>query len=105
LYNDPEEELAVQSNIVNDRRNKYLTFVCSNNYRQGLNSISNRLRSISNMIEKSWPTLALETFKLKCKISIIQAGLLMLLITCTMCVDLILNEAHHGDVASIDLII
>ncbi len=78
LHNDTEEAIAVQSNTVNDRRNKYLTFVCSNNYRQGLNSISNRLRSVSNMIEKSWPTLAHETFKLKCKINIIQAGLLLL---------------------------
>ena len=76
--NDAEETIAVQSNTVNDRRNKYLTFVRSNKYRQGLNSISNRLRSISNMIEKSWPTLARETFKLKCKINIIQAGLLLL---------------------------
>jgi len=57
---------------------KYLTFVRSNNYRQGFNSISNRLRSVSNMIEMSWPTLARETFKLKCKINIIQAGLLLL---------------------------
>jgi len=50
LHNDKEEALAVQSNIVNDRRNKYLTFVRSKNYRQGLKSISNRLRSVSNMI-------------------------------------------------------
>ena len=77
-YYDAEETIAVQSNTVNDRRNKYLTFVRSNKYRQGLNSISNRLRSISNMIEKSWPTLASETLKLKCKINIIQAGLLLL---------------------------
>ncbi len=51
LHNDAEEAIAVQSNTVNDRRNKYLTFVLSNNYRHGLNSISNRFRSVSNMIE------------------------------------------------------
>ncbi len=78
LHNDTEEAIAVQSNTVNDGRYKYLTIVCSNNYRQGLNSISNRLRSVSNMVEKSWPTLARETFKLKCKINIIQDGLLLL---------------------------
>jgi len=78
LHNDTQEALAIQSNTVNDRRNKYLTFVHSNNYRQGLNSLSNRLRSVSNMIEKSWPSLAHETFKMKCKITIILAGLLLL---------------------------
>jgi len=78
LHNDTEEALAVQSNTINDRRNKYLTFVRSNNYRQGLNSISNRFRSVSNIIENSWLSLARETFKMKCKINIIQAGLLLL---------------------------
>jgi len=40
LHNDTEEAIAVQSNTVNDRRNKYLTFVCSNNYRQGFRAIA-----------------------------------------------------------------
>jgi len=81
LHNDTKEALAVQTNTVN----KYLTFVCSNNCRQGFNSLSNRLRSISNKIEKSWPSLARETFKMKCKINIIQSGLLLLWITCSVC--------------------
>jgi len=84
INNYAEEAFTVQSNTINDRRNKYLTFVGSNNYRQGLNSISNRLRSVWNMIEKSWLSFAREMFKIKCKINIIQAGLLLLWITCVV---------------------
>jgi len=47
LHNDTQEALAVQSNIVDDRRNKYLTF----HNKQELYSLSNRLRSVSKMIE------------------------------------------------------
>jgi hypothetical protein len=78
-------------------------YVRSNKYRQGLNSISNRLRSVSNMIEKSWLSLAHETFKMKCKINIIQAGLLLLWITCSMCG--VLKEANHVRVALIILLL
>jgi len=53
LYYVTEEALAVQSNTVNNKRNKYLTFVRSYNYRYGLNCLSNRLKTVSNMIEKS----------------------------------------------------
>ena len=78
LHFDPLEAVQVQYNTVADRRNKFLTFVRNNNYRQGLNSLSNRLRSISNMIEKSWLILSREMFKTKCKINIIQTGLSVL---------------------------
>jgi hypothetical protein len=36
---------------------------------------SNRLRSVSNMIEKDWIELGKEAFKLKAKINVIQGGL------------------------------
>ena len=44
LNNDTIEATTVQANTVTDRRNKYLTFVRNNNCKQGLNSLSNRLR-------------------------------------------------------------
>ena len=75
---DQEERTAIQLNTVTDRRNKCLVFVRSNNYKPGLNNLSNRLRTISNKIEKLWLGLSREVFKTKCKINLIQNGLSLL---------------------------
>ncbi len=47
----------------------------NNNCKIGLNIPSNRLRSVSNLIEKEWLELSKDTFKLSVKIHIIQDGL------------------------------
>ena len=60
---------------LNDRRNERLTFVRNNHFKVGLNLVANRLRSVSNVIDKKWLDLSMETFKLKCKIRIIQDSL------------------------------
>ena len=63
------------ANTLTDRRNMRIVFTTSNLCRIGLNNPSNRLRSVSNMIEKGWLELGKESFKLKAKIHIIQNGL------------------------------
>ena len=60
---------------LNDRRNTKQTFVRINESRVGLNNITNRLRSISNMLDKTWSGLSRENFKLMCKKSVVQAQL------------------------------
>ena len=60
---------------LNDRRNERLTFVRNNRFKVGLNLVANRLRSVSNVIDKKWLSLNMETFKLRCKIRIIQDSL------------------------------
>jgi len=70
----PEVE-SVMANTLTDRRNKKIVFTTANVYRIGLNNPCNRLRSVSNMIEKDWLKLGKDSFKLKAKIHIIQNGL------------------------------
>jgi hypothetical protein len=70
----PEVEF-VTANTLTDRRNKKIVFTTNNLCKIGLNNPSNRLRSVSNMIEKDWLELSKESFKLKAKIHIIQNGL------------------------------
>ena len=66
---------SVTSNTLNDCRNKKIVFTTNNNCKIGLNIPSNRLRSVSNLIEKEWLELSKDTFKLNVKIHIIQDGL------------------------------
>ena len=66
------------NNVLSDRRNLMLTFVRRNNYKIGLNLMSNRLRSISNCIPKNSLSLSKTQFKTFCKINIIQKGLTLL---------------------------
>jgi hypothetical protein len=73
----PEVE-SVIANTLTDRRNKKVVFTTANVYRIGLNNPCNRLRSVSNMIEKDWLKLGKDSFKLKAKIHIIQNGLELL---------------------------
>ena len=66
------------NNVLSDRRNLMLTFVRRNNYKIGLNLLSNRLRSISNCIPKNSLSLSKTQFKTFCKVNIIQKGLTLL---------------------------
>ena len=70
----PEIEF-VTANTLTDRRNKKFVFATNNNCKIGLNIPSNRLRSVSNVIEKLWMDSERSSFKLKAKIHIIQNGL------------------------------
>ena len=67
----PEKEF-VTANTLADRRNKNIIFTADSKCKIGLNTPSNRLRSISNMIEKEWLKSEKESFKLKAKINVIQ---------------------------------
>ncbi len=71
----PEE---VQSVTLNDRRNTRLSFVKANNYKVGLNLVKNRLHSVTNVIDKKWIDLSLESYKLECKKRVIQSSLISL---------------------------
>jgi hypothetical protein len=70
----PEREF-VTANTLTDRRNKNFVFTADNNCKIGFNIPSNRLRSVSNMIEKEWMEHEKDSFKLHSKIHIIQNGL------------------------------
>ena len=69
------EQEKLQHVTLNDRRNMQQTFVRINNSRAGLNNIVNRLRSITNMLDKNWLNLSRDNFKLKCKKFIVQTQL------------------------------
>ena len=58
-----------------DRRNQRLTFVRQNRFKVGLNCVENRMRSISNVIDKAWLNLSEKSYKLQCKIRVIQNSL------------------------------
>jgi len=73
VYTD--EKMEIVNNTTSDCRNCYFTFVISNNYKIGLNVLSNRLCSISNHITKNSVLTSKETFITFCKINIIQRGL------------------------------
>jgi len=73
VYTDERTEIF--NSTTSDRRNCYFTFVRSNNYKIGLNVLSNRLRSNSNQIAKNSVMTSKETFKTFFKINIIQSGL------------------------------
>ncbi len=57
-------------------RNVRLSFVKENKYKVGLNLVNNRLNSITNVVDKKWIDLSLESYKLECKKRIIQNSLL-----------------------------
>ncbi len=73
VYTDERTEIV--NNTTSDRRNCYFTFVRSNNYKIGLNVLSNQLLSTSNHITKNSVLTSKETFQTFCKINIIQSGL------------------------------
>jgi len=69
-------QVEIQQITLQNRRNCRATFVRANRFKVGLNVIKNRLRSITNIIDKTWLDLPINTFKLQCKIRIIQNSLL-----------------------------
>ena len=69
------EVQEVNNNMQSDRRNALLTFTRTNNYKIGLNLLSNRLRAITGCIPKNIMTSTKNQFKTYCKINIIQAKL------------------------------
>ncbi len=73
-----QEKPDMINNVLTNRRNPMLTFVRSNNYKVGLNLLSNRMRSISQCIPKCCLSLSKNRFKTYCKINIIQSGLSLL---------------------------
>ena len=75
----PVQDYAnLQTITMNNRRNIKLVFVRNNKYKVGLNRISNRMRSITNVVNKSWMNLPRNHFKKLCKDNIIKLGLLEL---------------------------
>ena len=50
----------------NERATK-MTFIKHQRYDVGKNILLNRFTDLNNMIDKTWLTLSLETFKVKCK--------------------------------------
>jgi hypothetical protein len=68
--------VKLDQNTMTDRRNVKFIFIRSNNYKVGLNSIVNRLRSVSNLIDKTWIDMPRNSFKVLCKTNIIKNKLL-----------------------------
>ena len=76
--NVSEEKTRTLLNIMQANRNEYFVFIRQNTYKCGLNSVSNRLRSVSNIIKKDWLLVDRNLFKTLCKKNVIQAQLLLL---------------------------
>jgi len=74
----PTEKVKVSLNTMRSARNEYLVFIRQNNYKCGLNNVSNRLRSVTNMIKKDWMVVEKSAFKTLCKKHVIQNRLLLL---------------------------
>ena len=75
----PEEDwIGLQFSIQNDRRNTRLSFQSNNTYRCGLNCLPNRLKSITNEIDKDWVDLTRDVYKMRCKKRLITEKLIMM---------------------------
>ena len=73
-----DEKAKVMLNIMQANRNEYFVFIRQNKYKCGLNNVSNRLRSVTNMIKKDWMLVERNLFKTHCKKNVIQVQLLLL---------------------------
>jgi hypothetical protein len=73
-----DEKAKVIMNTMQANRNEYFVFIRQNKYKCGLNNMSNRLRSVTNMIKKDWMLAKKCLFKTHCKKNVIQAQLLLL---------------------------
>jgi hypothetical protein len=73
-----DERARVMLNTMQANRNEYFVFIRQNKYKCGLNNVSNRLRSVTNMIKKDWLLVEKNLFKIHCKRSVIQVQLLLL---------------------------
>ena len=74
----PDEKAKVLLNTMQSNRNDKLVFIRQNQYKCGLNNISNRLRSVTNVIRKSWMSVEKDVFKNLCKKHVIQHQLMLL---------------------------
>jgi len=74
----PAEKVKVSLNTMRSARNDFLVFIRQNNYKCGLNNVSNRLRSVTNVIKKDWMIVEKNAFKTLCKKHVIQDRLLLL---------------------------
>ena len=68
----------LQNNTLQNRRSSKALFTSSNKLRCGFNILPNRMKTISNRIEKSWFELTKDVFKQKCKLEFITKPLLNL---------------------------
>ena len=68
----------LQKNVLQNRRSSKALFTSSNKLRCGINILPNRMKTISNRIERSWFQLTRVAFKLKCKNEFITTPLLNL---------------------------
>ena len=57
------------------KQNQRLTFVRQNHFKVGLYCIENRMRSITNVVDKKWMKLPIKNRKSQCKICAIQNSL------------------------------
>ena len=73
-----DERAKVMLNIMQANRYEYFVFIRQNKYKCGLNNVSNRLQSVTNMIKKDWMLGEKNLFKTNCKKNVIQAQLLLL---------------------------
>ena len=67
-----DEKTRIILNTMQSNRNETLVFIRQNRYKCGLNNISNRLRSVTNIIKKVWLFVEKPTFKTLCKKNVIQ---------------------------------
>ena len=74
----PEEKIKTMSNTMQSERCMNVIFIRQNMYRCGLNNVSNRLCSITNMVSKSCMSSDKKNFKTHCKINVIQHQLELL---------------------------
>ena len=72
-----EEKAKAQLNTMQSTRSNFLIFIRQNNYKCGLNNISNRLRSVTNVIKKDWMLVDKNAFKTLCKKHVIQEHLML----------------------------
>ena len=72
------ERERVLLNTMRAERSEYLVFIRQNVYKCGLNSVSNRLRSVTNMMKKDWMLVERLHFRTLCKKYVIQEQLRML---------------------------
>jgi len=76
--NEPDLDFANLHFVCNnEERNENFTFTTNNNTKVGLNCISNRFRTINNAVKKSWLNCERNSFKVKCKETLINNVLLL----------------------------
>jgi len=67
-----DEKTRIMLNTMQSNRNDTFVFIRQNRYKCGLNSISNRLRLVTNIIKKVWLFVEKPAFKILCKKHVIQ---------------------------------